>query len=985
MTSTHVRLGSCIVRISLAMISVVASISLSQAGILSNANVDPCIHTSVLDGGGNNVCITSFGNVGVTYLSVGTTSTGGVAVAPGLGTLTVTGASTLTITSFMSVGDAVPGYLDIQSGGQVVVGDNLAIGNKPMGFGNINVGSGSGLTVANYMTVGNQSTDISGLFINAGGTFTQTSPYASLGIGYVQASQGLVVVDGGQFNLPGQNSFVGVGDAGTGGLIIENGGEATVSNMAIGNLATGLGRVGVTGGSGTSTLTVTNRLTVGDQNTGSSLLGASVLSVGSGGIVNLPSGRQSYLGIGESGFGSLNIYDGGQVSAANMTIGDQATGFGGVHVGNGSGQSTLTIANNLIVGNQSIGTSSTPSYLDIHPGGIVMLTGDNSSLAIGYAQGSRGIVVVSSGELILSGQNSFVSVGDAGTGTLGIQDGGKATISYLAIGNQATGLGGVYVGNGSGESVLTVANILSVGSQSTGTSTLTINSGGTVTQTSDNAGLPIGYAQGSNGGVLVDGGKLTLNGQHSYITVGDAGTGNMTVQNGGQVTVASMTIGDQTTGNGFVTITDTGSSLAVAGNLTVGNLGNGTLTVDSGGIATVGSNAASGTMTIGGQGNVVIGPNGMITVYGNLNELPDGALTFNIDGYDGSIGGPSSHTGFLYITGAASINGAINIALSGFTPVAGQHWDIARASSGLENLVTQSFSPFNVTVDGSPLPKKLFALPCISPATNDLEIFLYNKPDILTDKTVQGVPFIKASFTPGPNISLEQAYTDCGFTNFNWAQIITIPAPSPYMQVGNPAKVVGQIEDPPPGGWTYEPAWNSYPFYWDMDSSGPMWSLDSNEPGGLALNFFDSPGDPCLLGGSGSPCEGQTAGPGSKLLFTTELVGVLPLTSKPAFLDVRFDWSDTYNCGFFRDPNGYLLPDSSCPGGGGIEFAQTASYHPAAPGGTGDITILDGSNVNVVSVPEPPSIPLVGMALCIIAGSEWHRRRKCGRSSVPCC
>jgi hypothetical protein len=390
-------------------------------------------------------------------------------------------------------------------------------------------------------------------------------------------------------------------------------------------------------------------------------------------------------------------------------------------------------------------------------------------------------------------------------------------------------------------------------------------------------------------------------------------------------------------------------------------------------------------MTVGTNGSLVVNPGGQITVTGNFAESPGGTLTFGIDGFDPSAQGPGEFNGFLDVAGSATINGAIDVALSGFTPVAGEHWDIASAQSGLDNLVTDTYDPFNVTLNGSPLPTTLMSFPCIDPVNNDLEIFLYNA--VAFPGFQNGNIDINAAFTPSSEISLGEAAAACGFVNFDWVQqVTTLPDPSPFYQINasNPANPIHltsasvSFNDPPPGGYEYFTVlgwnWNSYPYYWETFSAGQPWSLVSNEVGGDTLNFHDAPGDPCLPGGDGSGCGGETAQNGSYLGFMTDLVGVLP-NGMPDYLGVNFTWVDTYNCGLEPADPTHCLGGITKPGGVGV----TANYLPADLGGTGGITILSGNGVNLQGVPEPPSLPLVALALLAMMAADNRRRRMARR------
>ena len=82
---------------------------------------------------------------------------------------------------------------------------------------------------------------------------------------------------------------------------------------------------------------------------------------------------------------------------------------------------------------------------------------------------------------------------------------------------------------------------------------------------------------------------LTVTGTNStltsagYIVVGDGGTGEMNILNGGNVTAADVSIGNSPIGEGFVTVDGANSTLTVTGVMNVGVASYGNLTISGGG------------------------------------------------------------------------------------------------------------------------------------------------------------------------------------------------------------------------------------------------------------------------------------------------------------------------------------------------------------------------------------------------------------------
>jgi len=225
--------------------------------------------------------------------------------------------------------------------------------------------------------------------------------------------------------------------------------------------------------------------------------------------------------------------------------------------------------------------------------------------------------------------------------------------------------------------------------------------------------------------------------------------------------------------------------------------------------------------------------------------------------------------------------------------------------------------------------------------------------------TVSGTQ-ISATFTPNQSFTLTQAANLCGFTDFNWQQTITsLPPPSPFFAAGSTVPLVAPppFNDPPPNGYAYQTPANAviFPIYYNLftPASDPL-SLAANKTS-TTLSFFDAPADPCLPGGSGAPCGGKTAAPGSKLGFTTHLVGIVGLLPGISVQDtgIGFNWTDTFN-----------------GTSGGIAVINSA--RPVDPGsGTGGITLTGVQNTstyeyNGVTVTTVNGVPLPNLTVGIL-------------------
>lgn len=394
--------------------------------------------------------------------------------------------------------------------------------------------------------------------------------------------------------------------------------------------------------------------------------------------------------VGNSGTGSVAILAGGVVNSKVGIIGRNAGSVGTVVV-DGTG-SKWTTSSNVRIGLSGTGSLTVQGGAQVAPGGVVLgvQTGGEGTLTVTGAgsqlvtTGSTGIAVeresslnVTAGGLVSGhdiaigdlGLNTTATVDSAtltvrndlrvaqqGFATLLVRNGGLVTVGGTTafVGSTNGSVGTVTVtGANSRLQMLDTSSFLIFGgngSNSTGRGDLTVQNGGTVSV----AGVQVTFAQdtGTTSTSLVDAGTLTVTGT---LSLAQRGTASLTIQNVGTVTAGDVAVGTSATAAGTLTVTGAGSTLSSTGFLRLAGFATpgGTATLN---IQTGGSVSAGGLLTLfgGGTANVNAGTlavggltHGTAASIGNIN-LSNGAALTIADGlgatYAGVIGGAGSVT-----------------------------------------------------------------------------------------------------------------------------------------------------------------------------------------------------------------------------------------------------------------------------------------------------------------------------------------------------
>jgi T5SS/PEP-CTERM-associated repeat protein len=469
------------------------------------------------------------------------------------GVAIVSGSSSWTIGSDFCVGNFGSGTLSIVSGARVTGHSSGAytayVGNSPASTGIVTVeGAGSTWSNPGDLYVGNSGSGT--LSITSGGSVSNVTYSIYTYVGYSPGSNGVITVDGtGSTWNASTCQGVYIGKGGNGTLSITNGGSVS-----------------------------------GDiRNPGFAYIG---YDPGSKGVVTVDGAASTWsvygssLCVGWSGSATLFITNGGGVSQ----IGDTQIGPAGM-IDFGTNGGTLTTGALYASPSQFAGTGT------IVANGLVADIDLKFDASHGLAQT---IPLQKPGQnvtlnLHASGRADALGAGWLGHGSLTIQDGIVASsfVGYIGCGSGSTGVATV---SGSG-STWKIDRWLCVGDNGSGT--LSIANGGSVT--CNREASFIGYLPGSTGVVKVDGAGSIWD-SNSGVVVGNQGSGTLSIIGGGTVQCSGSGIGSRSGSTGLVMVNGTGSTWTNNSNLHVGISGSGTLSI-TGGAAVAATNVSVGNST----------------------------------------------------------------------------------------------------------------------------------------------------------------------------------------------------------------------------------------------------------------------------------------------------------------------------------------------------------------------------------------------------
>jgi autotransporter-associated beta strand protein len=507
----------------------------------------------------------------------------------GAGGLVKTGAGTLTLTGANSYSGGTT-----VTAGVLAVGAGSAAGQLPSG-GALTIDGGE-VDLLGNQTVGALSGTGGALVLNSS-ILTTGNPGSTTLSSNISGHGGLVVQGGGTLNLQGQNSYNGGTEVAAGstlqgnaaslqGEIINNGSVAftQATNGTYGGAMSGYGSLTVQRAAGMLTLTGAN-----------SYSGGTTIS-----------GSVDFNSPGNFGSGTITLKDGGTLQWA---------------AGN-----TADISARLVV----------TSYL----GGMVDTNGNNVTFATAFNARTSSFAKEGAGTLILTGDNTFYTLGVSG-GVLQIgAPGAPASITSLGIGGGDVAF--YQAGPGSYSGTIAVG---SLGLSGGGALTLTLNRNG---------------GQNELGAVTISAGALTITAP-SITASSVVDNGSLSITTTGTQSYDETIVGS-ISGSGPLTLAGPGVTLLNGNNTYAG-----ATTVSSGLVILAGDNANAGGTNIASGSRLQVGNAGTTgSITGNITD--NGALTFfrtDALSFGGAISGAGvvqqSGGGILTLTGANTYTGGTTI------------------------------------------------------------------------------------------------------------------------------------------------------------------------------------------------------------------------------------------------------------------------------------------------------------------------------------
>jgi T5SS/PEP-CTERM-associated repeat protein len=579
------------------------------------------------------------------------TSLGNVTPAPPVGGGTMAGP--------LFIGDSTVGSVTINAGTPLTVNaGNVILGDDVTGVGILSLtGLGSNLAASAAgadMVIGNAGTGSAVVTALA-----QLTAADDLFLGVVDGSSGTLFLDdlGTVLYVP---DVATIGQAGGGVLQVTEGARAFISSTIVGQTGTSDGRLTISGHM--SLWRQSGALTVGDAGRGllQVLSGAHIESanavVASGGsatgIVEVGGYGSVWelfgsLNLGSAGHASLRLFDSGQISSSGaIRLGTLAGGEGRVEVTGANSQ--WNSGSTITVGENGTGT------FDVLNGGRVT----SSSVVLGDNASARG-------EATISGDDSLWEI----TGTLAIADEGSAAMS-LGSGGRVTVTGTTQVGS-AGELFLAGGRLAAAGGLT-------------------NQGLILGGGRLENAVTNGASGEIRLRPSNSITITG-------TLTNSGQINIDSGEL--EVLGAATNSLDIDIRSGALRFNQGVTNNSGGDIAIVGGAVDVFGSitNLAGGRIVVGGKahaafhdpftnnGNLLVMPGAELLTLENLAFGAGSALTVELQQLPSDVpdADATEAYGQVHVTGQSTLAGTLNVSLAGdFSPEIGDTFQILTSLDG---------------------------------------------------------------------------------------------------------------------------------------------------------------------------------------------------------------------------------------------------------------------------------------------------------------
>jgi T5SS/PEP-CTERM-associated repeat protein len=260
-------------------------------------------------------------------------------------------------------------------------------------------------------------------------------------------------------------------------------------------------------------------------------------------------------------------------------------------------------------------------------------TVNSSTAMIGDSAGSTGTVTIDGSQGAAAWLANTSTIGNAGAGTLRLENGGTMTVLANTLGATSTGVGELDV---SGVSPVTMTPSTYSGPLlvTKGTGTVNVTAGGLANFTT----LSLATVAGSQATATVTGSGSTLNASTSF-GLGSGGTGILNITGGGSATVTALNLATLAGSQATITVDGSGSALSVTNSLSLGQ-GTATLNITGGG-------QVSGSSLVTGTGQATLNISGA----GSLLQMGVNALSGNTT---------------INLSAAAEIKRARSVALAGF-------------------------------------------------------------------------------------------------------------------------------------------------------------------------------------------------------------------------------------------------------------------------------------------------------------------------------